>query len=155
MARRAFTPAEVEEGFRLKALVAVEGFLRMTGEAIARYGDLDTLVIYLTVVSAGGGRALRDPGAARLYGGPRPMPDGYFRPISRRAVAAATGLPRETVRRKIAWLLDQGWIVAEGRGVRATSDTLSQGENLAFARALVATFEATVDRLRRPLPGAS
>jgi len=142
--------APIEEGFRARALTAAEGFLRMTREGIDHYGDLETLVVYLTVVSAGGGRALRDPDTLGRHGGADPLPEGYYRPVSRRAVAAAAGLPRETVRRKIAWLAERGMVEDAGRaGVRATHNVLALGENLAFARGLVAAFDSTCERLAR------
>jgi hypothetical protein len=39
----------------------------------------------------------------------------YLRPCNAMSVAASTGVPRETVRRKIAWLIGRGWVRRAGR----------------------------------------
>ena len=39
----------------------------------------------------------------------------FLRPCNAMSVSASTGIPRETVRRKIAWLVDKGWIQKAGR----------------------------------------
>jgi hypothetical protein len=39
----------------------------------------------------------------------------YLRPCNAMSVASATGVPRETVRRKIAWLVARGWVRRVGR----------------------------------------
>lgn len=48
-----------------------------------------------------------------------PLEDGHFRPMSRRLIAQATGLPRETVRRRVAQLIEMGFIQEDGRGVKS------------------------------------
>lgn len=39
----------------------------------------------------------------------------YLRPCNAMSVSASTGIPRETVRRKIKWLAGKGWVVQHGR----------------------------------------
>jgi hypothetical protein len=39
----------------------------------------------------------------------------YLRPCNAMSVSASTGIPRETVRRKIRWLIDRGWVQQVGR----------------------------------------
>lgn len=39
----------------------------------------------------------------------------HVRPCNAMSVATSTGIPRETVRRKIAWLISQGWVRRAGR----------------------------------------
>lgn len=39
----------------------------------------------------------------------------FLRPCNAMSVSASTGIPRETVRRKIAWLMEKGWIQKAGR----------------------------------------
>jgi hypothetical protein len=141
--------APVEEGFRLKAVIAAESFLRMLRSATELYGDLDGLAIYLAVLSAGVAAASRDAEAMRLYSGAAPLPDQYHRPISRRAIAASTGLSRETTRRKIARLIADGHLVEDDNGVRGRSNILLERDNLTFAKGLLAEFERTTERLAR------
>jgi hypothetical protein len=39
----------------------------------------------------------------------------YVRPCNAMSVSASTGIPRETVRRKIRWLVEKGWVQQVGR----------------------------------------
>jgi hypothetical protein len=39
----------------------------------------------------------------------------YLRPCNAMSVSASTGIPRETVRRKIRWLIEKGWVQQIGR----------------------------------------
>ena len=39
----------------------------------------------------------------------------HLRPCNALSVSASTGIPRETVRRKIRWLIDRGWLRQIGR----------------------------------------
>ena len=141
-------PAPIEPGFRLRALTAVEGFLRMLGAARDAYGDLDGALVYLAVVAASTGGAARDPRTVEQIGA-GPLPDDKHRPVSRRAIAAATGLSRETTRRKIADLVAAGHLAEDRRGVRSRAGVLTERGNLAFTRELVAEFGRTGERLSR------
>ena len=44
------------------------------------------------------------------------------------ALARATGLPRETVRRKVAKLIEKGWVVELPGGLRARPDLNRAGQ---------------------------
>jgi hypothetical protein len=39
----------------------------------------------------------------------------YMRPCNAMSVSASSGIPRETVRRKIRWLVEKGWVQQVGR----------------------------------------
>jgi hypothetical protein len=39
----------------------------------------------------------------------------YLRPCNAMSVSASTGIPRETVRRKIRWLIERGWVEQAAR----------------------------------------
>jgi hypothetical protein len=39
----------------------------------------------------------------------------HLRPCNAMSVAASSGIPRETVRRKVAWLVERGWVRRIGR----------------------------------------
>ena len=54
---------------------------------------------------------------------PRSVPDEHVRQqwaslkrCNTLSISLATGIPRETVRRKIQWLEEQGWIAKDGKG---------------------------------------
>lgn len=57
-------------------------------------------------------------------------PEAPLRPCNAYSIAVATGLPRETVRRKIGQLVEQGWVEKRGKGqlyvARRTLDHFSQ-----------------------------
>jgi len=128
----------IERRERLKSLLAVVGFSRMLRKAIDCYdADLEACAIMLAVGSASTNAILRDPKFLRDMEHPGPVPDEYHRPISRRAIAASTGLPRETVRRKIAQLIDQGLLVEDPDGVRTPSGVLGRGRTYEFTSTLV------------------
>ena len=142
--------ARIAEGFRLQAFIAAEAFLRMVRVAAEHYGDLDAATVYLAVVTAGLAGATRDPQVIERYTGETPIPDAYYRAVSRRAIAESTGLARETTRRKVARLIEQGRLIEDTRGaVRGRFNLLSDAENLAFARELVQEFQRTAERLGR------
>jgi hypothetical protein len=143
------TGEPIEDGFRMKAATACEIFLRIARSATEHYGDLDSLTIYLAVVMASVGAVSRDPDARVRYSGKEPIPDDLLRAISRRAISESTGLPRETVRRKIARLIADGHLIEDGDGVRPPMNVLEQRSNYAFARSLVGELERAADRLSR------
>lgn len=63
---------------------------------------------------------------------PRPGPNGNGvaarpRPMSRRAIALATGLPRETVRRRLVRLVDLGLLKEEAGGIACSDDFIRNG----------------------------
>lgn len=69
-------------------------------------------------------------------------------PCNAYSIAAATGLPRETVRRKIVRLVELGWIVRNDNGhLYITETALEQFGALLSSRALGELLE-TADRLR-------
>lgn len=142
----------IEPGFRIQALYAVEGFLRLMREAIERYGDLESTAIYLSVLAANAGNVSRDPELAARCGGSLPIPAEHLRPVSRRAVALATGLSRETTRRKLAQIISEGHLIEEQDGVRGPADVLAQRGNLGYAHMLVGEFLRTAERIRRLAP---
>ncbi len=135
---------------RFKAVAAIEVLLRVWRHAVECFpdDDLETILVYLTVAAASASSHLRDPELmTELNGGP--LPDHLHRPTSGRAVAQATGLARETVRRRIDALVASGRLVRESGGVRTISDTLGRDRNLEFARVITRELIAAPDKLRR------
>ena len=103
--------------------------------------------------SAGLAAATRDPEVMKRYSGGTPIPDAYHRAVSRRAVAESTGLARETTRRKLSRLIEQGRLIEDERGgVRGRYALLADPDNLAFARDIVQEFLRTAERLERISP---
>lgn len=127
--------------FRRQAIVCSEALLRILRQALATHGDdLETTVIYLAIACGSASGVLRDP---RLSAAPPPpgrLPPEQYGSVSRRQIAASTGLPRETVRRKIAALLERGDLVAVGSRLRVRPGLLEDSRNAAFAQTLLREF---------------
>lgn len=144
------TEDQIQPGERIRAVAAVEVLLRVWRHAVDCFpdDDLETILVYLTVAAASASSHLRDPELIlSLDNGP--LPDHLHKPTSGRAVAEATGLARETVRRRIDALVASGRLVREAGGVRTISDTLNLNRNQQFARLVTRELIAAPDRLRR------
>jgi len=114
-------------------LIVMEGLLRIMRAAGDTYGhDYEAVLIYWSVVTASVGRFLRNDDLITLIESGGPLPEEAHHPISARAIAEATGLPRETVRRKIAALVADGHLAQDSRGVRTRPGLLEQRGNGAF-----------------------
>lgn len=142
--------AEVGPRERVKAVVALEVLLRIWRQAVDCFpdDDLETILVYLTVAAASSSSYLRDP-AILVHLEDGALPDHLHKPTSGRAVAEATGLARETVRRRIDALVDSGRLVREARGVRTITDTINLNRNLEFARVLIHELTSASGRLGR------
>lgn len=142
--------AQIGPGERVKAVAALEVLLRIWRQAVDCFpdDDLETILVYLTVAAASTTSHLRDPSLlAELEGGP--LPDALHKPTSGRAVAEATGLARETVRRRIDALVASGRLVRDARGVRTITDTISLNRNLEFMRFLTRELTTASGRIGR------
>jgi hypothetical protein len=99
-------------------------------------GDLDSMIVLAVV----GDRLVSDPnyeklGYNELMSRPRFMPG--FPQTNRRSIADSTGIPRETVRRKVAALMARGWIEERPDGSLLVTATASE----ALHRTTLRTFE--------------
>lgn len=138
----------LDRRYRRKALVAAIGFSRMLQAAVNSFdGDLELCAILTAIACASTSATLRDPDVYADLDETEPVPDVYHRPISRRAIAASTGLARETVRRKVAQLVERGLVVEEPTGVRTRSGVLEPMLELAWT--LVQETERTAAELKR------
>lgn len=72
-----------------------------------------------------------------------------FRPCNAYSIAAATGLPRETVRRKIGRLVELGWVTRRDNGhLYVTAVALEHFGSLLSSRGLAELLD-TADRVRK------
>ena len=133
MSPQNFPTVVVDRRYRRKSLVAAIGFSRMLHAAVNAFdGDLELCAIFIAIACASTSATLRDPGVFADPEEREPVPDSYHRPVSRRAIAASTGLARETVRRKVAQLVERGLIAEEPDGVRTRSGVLEPMLELAW-----------------------
>jgi hypothetical protein len=145
------TEAErVLPGERAKTVVALEVLLRVVRLAMDCFpdDDLETIMVFLTVAAASSSSHLRDPQLRASLDG-SPLPDHLHKTISGRAVAQSTGLPRETVRRRLDALVASGRLTREPRGVRTSSGVISRDRNLEFARSLIQELTSASARISR------
>lgn len=134
----------------LRALIAAESLLRIMRLAVEhREGNLESLAVYLAVITAGSGRLLRDAELQTRYGDNEPFPEEERAGISRRAIAESLGLPRETVRRKIARLIERDLVIEQDGLVRARSPVLGRPNAREFVTGMIREFERAGALLQR------
>jgi hypothetical protein len=144
-------PAAVPWAARRKTFIASEALLRILHKAADSYGgDIDSFIVYLAITCACVSGAIRDPDRTAKAPPAGPMSPDMYRPVSRRAIAASTGLPRETVRRKVAQFLEAGTLVAVGSaGVRIREGLMEDPRNMEFAMTLMREFSRAAEDMDR------
>src|SRR5579859_7213292 len=104
---------------RLTNAFAVEFVVKYMHEAAYLFGaDYECAIIFLSILESNGRQNIRQPWFAQDFGDVRlSVPAESVRPISRQAIAESLGIPRETVRRKVAYLIEQGFLTEDRGGV--------------------------------------
>lgn len=130
-----------------RAAVAIDTLLRLirrTPEAFP--GDrIETVLVFLTIAAASA-RAYFTRDDLDPYDA---ISDDDRRPISRRAVAESSGLPRETVRRIIAGLIADGRVAEADGGVRTVRAHMTSPAMVTFLTAIVGDLRTAGHRLER------
>ena len=131
MSRFVIDPQSVRDESRLVVMEIVRTLMRLTEGFQQIFGpDLDRVMIVLAVGVITGERPVRAaaaPDVVRRFGVPIPSEDLVR--CTALGIAAATGLPRETARRKMQRMIDDGLLVQdEVVGVRVNPDILQQVE---------------------------
>ncbi|MDQ2879015.1 MAG: hypothetical protein M3R41_08055 [Pseudomonadota bacterium] len=108
------------------------------------------LLIYATIAVANVQRLMRERRIPSEFTATAILPREWVVPISRNAIASASGLPRETVRRQVARMIAQGVLMDDERGgvtvVPGMIDTLGLAPLL---ENMLADFTRTADALLR------
>ena len=105
-------PPALRKHCPLAAYALAENFLAAQRLACDNLGlDPAQFTIYATILSGNSQRAMRNAETFANEGTPPLVP------VSRRAIAAATGLARETVRRQVSYLVENGYAEAVEGGV--------------------------------------
>ena len=134
------------KNLRLKGLIVCESLSRLCRLITDNFDcDVDCFACYLAVISANLGRLMRDPTG---FSDDEPPSEDARLPVSRRAIAASVGLPRETVRRKVIELVQKGHLVEVRGGLRAVAPVLEHANNLEIVLGAIRTFERTATELR-------
>jgi hypothetical protein len=134
---RAHLFASVELGLKL-----FDSWRRLTGT------DSEAAAIMMCVSNATISPIMLDPGLRRQYADHEVLPDELRGSISRRAIAERTGLPRETVRRKVGELCTRGLLVLDANDrVRSPLGRLHEGPVYDLLRIVSEAVDAYQARL--------
>lgn len=115
---------------------AVEFAVRYMREAAHLFGDdYECAMIFLAVLEANGRQNIRQPSFREQYSDVRvSLPAELARPVSRQAISESLGIARETVRRKIAALIEKGFLVEDSRGGVITARGVIANEDFLAAQ---------------------
>lgn len=129
---------------RAVAHFVAEFILRCAETVSAAYDhDYEAAILFMTISNRNSEKVMSDPALRQQYGSyTTTIPPEHVLLINRMALARATGLPRETVRRKVARLIEKGWVVELKGGLRAQPD-------LNRVPAYIAALEPQAQNLRR------
>ncbi|MEG3145079.1 hypothetical protein U1839_10500 [Sphingomonas sp. RT2P30] len=110
-------PAEMATHWRVAMSSLANLFLTMhrTLAAPMSLGPTE-LLIYTTIAVANVQKLMRERSIPSGRGATEILPREWVVPISRNAIASATGLPRETVRRHVARMVEAGMLIQDERG---------------------------------------
>jgi hypothetical protein len=101
------------------------------------------LLVYLVITAATAQKVMREPGASDEFRAGAIIAPEKLGQISRRAIATATGIPNENVRRIVNELIAEGLVMlGPSRGVRNT------GGNLRNVRLVDALKQLFAEHLR-------
>jgi hypothetical protein len=85
--------------------------------------DYESAVLFLTISNHNAQKVMTEPALRDRYASDAvTIPPEHIVPVSRMALARATGLPRETVRRKVARLMAKGWVEEHKGGLCVRPD---------------------------------
>jgi hypothetical protein len=127
---------------RLVGIRLADLTLRLRNNWVEMFGDADSATIILAVVAIVSERLMRvelDPEYESLK---TPMPVTALANCNVSSIAAATGLNRETTRRKVAHLVKTGLLVRQGASIRLAPGFTQQ-------KAAARLVQAQVDELRK------
>jgi len=88
---------------------------------IAEHLELHPVELLILIATTTGNvqRAVRPEALPEVLRGSTPLPPELIVPMSRRAIARVTGIPKETVRRHVDSMVRRGILLSMSRGVRA------------------------------------
>lgn len=119
--------------------------------------DIVKGLVYLAICDANIGYIDGQADISEYYGRlERTAPDELRRPIRPHKLALSLGVPRETVRRKVSALIQEGWVVETDQGVHVPNSVLTtdavKASLLENSRLLVELYTRLV---KAGVPGAS
>ena len=118
--RLSVSAAATQKELRLCAFALVNHYMAMH-RVISDHLELEPIEILIIVATTTGNiqRAARPEALPELLRGSEPLPLEMLVPVSRRAISRMTGIPTETVRRRVESMLERGLLIEMPGGVRA------------------------------------
>lgn len=117
-ARVVMVPEKMAANWRV-AMFGLSNLFLTTHRAFAE-GDASMspseMLIYLTICVANVQKLMRERSIPGGFTATAILPREWVVPISRNAIASATGLPRETVRRQVQRMIDRNLLIDDERG---------------------------------------
>jgi hypothetical protein len=116
-ARVVTNPVKMTENWRV-AMSALANLFLTTHRAFSASGKMGPteLLIYVTVSVANVQKLMRERSIPGSFAATTVLPREWVVPISRNAIATASGLPRETVRRHVIKMIEVGLLIEDERG---------------------------------------
>jgi hypothetical protein len=106
-------------GSRIFAYFTAEFMLRAAASiAVAFDNDFESAILFLSVTTQNSQNVMLKRDTRQRYASlATPIDPDLMTPVSRSALSRSTGLPRETVRRKVAKMIERGLMVDTPRGL--------------------------------------
>lgn len=106
-------------GSRIFAYFTAEFMLRAAASiAVAFEHDYESAILFLSITTQNTQNVMHKRDLRQRYASmSTPVDPDLMTPVSRSALARSTGLPRETVRRKVARMIERGLIVDTPKGL--------------------------------------
>jgi len=115
--RVATVPEQLFSHWRVAMFALTNLFLSMHRNFTGHEGSSPTVVLIYCTVSVGNiQKLMRQRSVPGEYTSIATLPRDLIIPMSRSAIAAATGLPRETVRRHVTQMIEANMLVEDPRG---------------------------------------
>jgi hypothetical protein len=149
--RVATVPEHMADHWRPAMFSLTNLFLSMHRSFTGHEGSSPTFVLIYATVSVGNiQKLMRQRVVPQEYNSTVTLPREFVIPMSRSAIAAATGLPRETVRRHVAQMIEGEMLVEDERGGVTVVPGAIKLHNLEpLLEALITEFARTAEALLR------
>lgn len=149
--RVATVPDRLLEQWRVAMFALTNLFLSMHRSFTGHEGSSPTVVLIYCTVSVGNiQKLMRQRTVPNEWTATATLPRELIVPMSRSAIASATGLPRETVRRHISQMIEAGMLVEDPRGGVTVVPGSIQGRGLeTLLEPLITEFARTTETLLR------
>ena len=131
-------------GIRLATLT-----LRLRGSWTELFGSPDTAAIALAIVAISSERMLREALEPNLKNLSVPMPAEAFGICNVSSIATATGLNRETARRKVDEMVQQGVVAKNGQRITLAPGFTQQPEVIEMVKAQLDVLRMATNELIR------